>query len=240
MLMLKKVIYKILQFIYRYGIKKISPTIGYVTYNELKVKPIKAGDRYVPPKWRNYKEAVKPNYESALINGLRNYVKTGDHIVIVGGGYGVTSCIASKLTGKEGKVTCYEASQTSIKHIKRTLSLNDCFDNISLHNKSVGRPISIMGSAKANMQVEPEELPECDILELDCEGSEKEILQNLKIRPKVILVETHGIFNSPTTEIVELLKKINYKTVSVEIAEIDLAHICNKRDIKVITAHLAE
>lgn len=39
--------------------------------------------------------------------------------------------------------------------------------------------------------VSPKELPDCDVLELDCEGSELSILQSLSIRPQLIFIEIH-------------------------------------------------
>jgi hypothetical protein len=43
---------------------------------------------------------------------------------------------------------------------------------------------------KLQWQVTPAELPECDVLELNCEGSEIGILRNMTIRPRAIAVET--------------------------------------------------
>jgi hypothetical protein len=47
--------------------------------------------------------------------------------------------------------------------------------------------------------ISPAELPECDILELDGEGAESLILRNMTIRPRVIAVETHGVYGAPTS-----------------------------------------
>jgi len=35
------------------------------------------------------------------------------------------------------------------------------------------------------------QLPDCDVLEMDCEGADTSILSNLNIRPRVIIVEIH-------------------------------------------------
>jgi hypothetical protein len=42
----------------------------------------------------------------------------------------------------------------------------------------------------------PSELPPCNVLELDCEGAEVEILREMNIQPRVILVETHDHFSA--------------------------------------------
>jgi hypothetical protein len=51
-------------------------------------------------------------------------------------------------------------------------------------------------------------------LELDCEGAEKEILSEMKIRPDVIIVETHPNFNSGPKIIQEILAQKGYRIVN--------------------------
>jgi hypothetical protein len=78
-------------------------------------------------------------------------------------------------------------------------------------------------------KIDVEDLPECDVLEMDCEGAEKEILKKLQIKPRVIIVETHPDFESPPSEIKSILISMNYKvlktidrlSVPLLIAEID-------------------
>ena len=222
-------------FIYREGIRKILPTIGYQTLNGIKVQPIKFGDRFLSPRWRSIDEFVKPNYESSLVKGLKEFVKEGYKVVIVGGGKGVTTSIASKLTGPTGRVICYEASKQSVNAIKNTIAYNAVPDNIEVINKCVGEPISVWGDLTDKV-IQPNQLPQCELLELDCEGAEKKILNELSIRPEIILVETHGIFNSSTKEIVGLLQNIGYKIVNTEVAEVDLEQYCIENDIRVIWA----
>jgi hypothetical protein len=47
------------------------------------------------------------------------------------------------------------------------------------------------GNTLNSALVHPKYLPECDYLELDCEGSEKSILEKMRINPKFIVVEVH-------------------------------------------------
>ena len=58
------------------------------------------------------------------------------------------------------------------------------------------------------------DFPECDALVMDCEGAELLILQNLIIRPRLIIVETHPMFDSPEEKITELLKNLGYDIIS--------------------------
>ena len=164
------------------------------------------------------------------------YVRNGDKVVIVGGGKGVTTCIASLRAGKKGNVIYYEASLESYKKIKKTFSYNSLSENYKIINKCVGEPISIWGHLNDEDIVDPVELPDCDLLELDCEGAEKKILKEMTIRPDIILVETHGIYNSTTNEIEKLLKEKDHKIDSITKADIVVEEDCLKKDIKDITA----
>lgn len=230
-------ILKVPPYLYRNCLRPILPTIGYQKLNGIKVKPIKIGDNLLSPVWRSYKLTEKPNYESGIIKALNDNVQKGDHVLIIGGGNGVTTCIASRLVKEAGRVTCYEASKQAYNNVKKTCSLNNVPDNIRLINKSVGTPMSIWGELSNVKNEDPTRLPSCDILELDCEGTEKEILQNLKIRPNTLIVETHGLFNSSTDEVSKLIKDLDYNIGNIEIADLDLEQVCREDDIKVITAH---
>ena len=47
-----------------------------------------------------------------------------------------------------------------------------------------------------------------------CEGAELPILQNIKIRPRLIIVEAHQSLNSPKEEVSDLLNKLGYDIIS--------------------------
>lgn len=218
--------------------RKILPTVEYKTLAGIKVQKVKVGDKIVPLTWLPFKEFNKPKYESALIEGLKKYVSVGGKVVVVGGGMGVTTCIASKIVGENGSVICYEASSQHYEYVKRTLSYNELYDNVEVINKCVGNPIAVSGEMSRNKIVKPENLPECNVLELDCEGAEKEILKKMQIKPKTILVETHGQHDSPSSVIKGILKDLNYKIDMEKVAEEDQENFCIENDIKVIWATL--
>jgi hypothetical protein len=222
--------------LYRHFFRKILPTVEYQTFADVKVNPIKIGDKYLPSKQHVFDQLKNPDYETALVRGLNEYVKDGDKVVIVGGGKGVTTCIASVRAGIYGRVICYEASRESYKRIKKTLSYNSSPGNIEVINKCVGEPVSVWGQYNDEDIFAPADLPECDVLELDCEGAEKKIILEMAIRPDIILVETHGLYNSSTVEIEELLKDLDYKIESISIADIRSEEYCLKNDIMVIVA----
>jgi hypothetical protein len=69
---------------------------------------------------------------------------------------------------------------------------------------------------------------------LDCEGAEVEILRELIIRPRVILVETHGLFGAPTDLVASLLETRGYVVSDRGVAEPRLAGFCTVNDIRVL------
>jgi hypothetical protein len=80
----------------------------------------------------------------------------------------------------------------------------------------------------------PCQLPACDVLELDCEGAEVEILRGMIIQPRVILVETHGLFGAPTDLVASLLETRGYVVSDRGLAEQSHAEYCAKHDIRVL------
>ena len=58
------------------------------------------------------------------------------------------------------------------------------------------------------------DIPLPRFIKLDTQGSELLILQNLIIRPRLIIVETHPMFDSPEEKIIELLKNLGYDIIS--------------------------
>jgi hypothetical protein len=72
------------------------------------------------------------------------------------------------------------------------------------------------------------------VLELDCEGAEVEILRELTIQPRVILVETHGLYGAPTHLVASLLEKRGYIISDRGVAEPRAAHHCTEHDLRVL------
>jgi hypothetical protein len=69
---------------------------------------------------------------------------------------------------------------------------------------------------------------------LDCEGAEVEILRELVIQPRAILVETHGLNGAPTDLVASLLEKRGYVVSHRAVAEPRLADHCTRYDIRVL------
>lgn len=155
------------------------------------------------------------DYEKGLITALRDRIHSGDHITVIGGGLGVTAVIAAQLVGENGHVTVYEGAKTMIEHINDTLRLNDVADRVDVHHAVVAEEVSLEGDVGEAEIISPQELPACDIPEMDCEGAETAILSDLEPHYREIIVETHGNLG----EVMMFLRESGYSVISEEIAE---------------------
>lgn len=198
-------------------------------YNGITVPSHKPTGRFIPAV--DVKD--KPNYEEGIISSLEREVEEGDNIVICGGGLGVTAVKSALLNEDPSKVEIFEGSRSQIENIEKTLRENEVSE-INLRHAIVGNEKEIWGSTGEADRISAEDLPLCDILELDIEGSEKGVLKELGISPNTIIVESHGHLDAPTDEIKSILRVKGYEIKNVELAE-DSEH-AEKNDIRVITA----
>ncbi|WP_135824054.1 methyltransferase [Halorussus ruber] len=200
-------------------------------YNGIEVNAARPFDSVLP--WRN---KLRQNYESGLISSIEQYVEKGDDIVVVGGGWGVTAAKAAERVGEEGTVTVYEGSADAITYAEETVELNGVADQVEIEHSIVGPAKNIRGNHGDPDHAAVSDLPPCDVLELDCEGSEIAILDDLTVRPRVIMVETHGMLGAPSETVKEKLDELPYTVVSEEVADADIPDGCVANDIYVITA----
>lgn len=155
-----------------------------------------------------------PEYEAGIVRSLRELVEFGDSVVVVGGGIGVSSVVAANQAGDDGTVTTYEASATHANEIvPETVRLNEPPADIDVKHAVVGEAVSTRGAHTHADVVSPEALPSCDVLELDCEGAETGILRGMHVRPRVVIVESHGHLGSPTHSVREDLVELGYEIV---------------------------
>jgi hypothetical protein len=172
------------------------------------------------------------NYEQGIIRSIKNQIEPEDKVVICGGGYGVTAVKAAEKLKKSSQLRVYEASESKMGKIKTTLEKNDISDTEIKHG-IVGPEVNIWGSSESANRIEPADLPSCDVLELDIEGSEIEVLRNLEISPRIIIVESHGFLGSKTTEVKKILQEKGYKILDEKLAE--KTQHAKENDVKVIT-----
>ena len=155
-----------------------------------------------------------PEYEAALLEGIRSRVESNDTVVVVGGGRGVSSVVAARQAAPNGHVTTYEGGAERHSVARETAILSRVADSVSIEQGIVGSGIDIVGDGSDAIIVEPEDIPECDALVLDCEGAELEILESIDQRPQTIVVETHAFLDSPESAVRNKLDDLGYTVVN--------------------------
>lgn len=157
-----------------------------------------------------------PNYEWKLICGMKEVIEKGDTVSIIGGGYGISSVYASLLTGDNGEVRTYEGASSMVDNIEQACKIHNA-RNVTVIHSIVSTAHSLRGRPGQASRADPAELPESDVLVLDCEGSEKEIIPNISFDPRAIIVETHGLYGAPPELVKNLLADKGLKIVFDEI-----------------------
>lgn len=152
-----------------------------------------------------------PAYEATLIDGVRAAVEPGDDVVVIGGGWGVSSVVAARRAGPDGHVTAFEPARERFGFIDETAALNGVADRVRARRALVGSAVKVDGDGSAADRVPADDLPPCDVLVLDCEGAEAEILRHLAVTPRTVVVETHGCFGTPETETRDALAELGYE-----------------------------
>jgi hypothetical protein len=94
---------------------------------------------------------------------------------------------------------------------------------------AVGPEVKVRGTPDGSANIAPDELPDCDVLEMDCDGAEIEILEKMQIRPDLIIVETHGIYDTPESDVRDALGDIGYEVVDTTVES-------EKHGISILTA----
>ncbi|MDH2357114.1 FkbM family methyltransferase [Bradyrhizobium sp. SSUT112] len=231
--------------LYSYGYKNLLrprlPAIGTVLYSEVVVGHRRLGDTlFLPTVWRAPKIEDMPDYEATLVKALRAHVRPGASVVVVGCASGVTCALAAKLSGTT--VVCFEGDRDGVLSTLETARLNGVTDEIDVRHAIVAKDISVYGNPmlRAETIVSPSDLPRCDVLELDCEGAELQILSEMKIRPRVVIVETHGIYGSPTEMVQRILQSRGYVVENLGIAEPRYAKDCIEGGIDVLVGKFAD
>ena len=223
-------------YAYRRGVRPFSPNVPVCYAGIPTCFDKKWSDRFVPVSWLHNDIPDEPRYEAALVAALKETVRPEDNVVIIGAGLGVTAVVAALRAGPLGNIQCFEGSEKYVGLAQQTAARNG-ITNISIHHAVVVKLIGTFGGGVANdlgPVLPPSQLPTCNVLEMDCEGAEVEILRETTIQPRVIIVETHGLYGAPTDLVASLLEKRGYVVSDRGIAEPRLVEKCTKYDIRVL------
>lgn len=157
---------------------------------------------------------IFPEHESELISAIRNYVKNGEKAMVIGGGSGASTVVVAHQVGNTGKVLSYEGNKNSFARVKETINLNKVDDRVEVFHTIVEKPVYLLGEIGEPPTLAAKDFPDCDVLVMDCEGAELPILQNIAIRPRLIIVETHPSLNSSKENAIKLLTDMGYEIIS--------------------------
>jgi hypothetical protein len=229
----------LLRLAYRKYVRPRLPEFGHRRWSGVRVAPRrKLLDPLVPAGWIPETEVDLPLYEATLIALLQEHVRENDRVVVVGGGYGVTTVAAARAAGRRGSVLCFEAVGERVRDIEEAVRLNRVETPVEVRHAVVARAVSLHGFGEDDTApvVTPEDLPPCDVLEMDCEGAEIEILTGMSIRPRLILVETHGLYGAPTAAVKRILEEMGYAVTDAGVAEISMEQFCTESDIRILVA----
>ena len=158
--------------------------------------------------------ADRPAYEAAEVAALRRYGRPGDHVVVVGGGLGVTAVVAARAVGPGGRVTVFEPAPAAARVAARTVRRYGLAARVRLVRAAVGAPSATCFTywmPPGVPSLPPGALPAADVYEVDCEGAEVALLRHLPVRPRVLLIETHDNHEA----VVALLRARGYALDSV-------------------------
>jgi soluble P-type ATPase len=195
------------------------PTREHGTCAGIAVPPAAAAPRKPLDRLRGLDTPEASSFEGALASVHREHTRPGDRVVVVGGGFGVTTVAAARAGAS---VTVYEASADRLAALRRTLRLNGVdAERVTLRQAVVGELAEAEAAEKGlNTDVPtvaPADLPDCDVLELDCEGAERTVLEGLSAtdsRPRLVAVEVHPIkLGGSPGEVLDLLDSMGYEPV---------------------------
>jgi hypothetical protein len=124
----------------------------------------------------------------------------------------VSTVHAAWSSGRNGQVIVFEGSEDYAQIVTDTINLNQVQARVDVRTKIVGHGNKIYGSTVSTKTLLPGDLPQCDVLELDCEGAEQQILGEINMRPRVLIVEVHPK-QSDADETMRLISELDYNIV---------------------------
>lgn len=160
-----------------------------------------------------------PDHERTVVRALRRHVRRGDRVVVVGGGWGASTVVAARMTHFEGEVTTFEPNSEMLETIRRTIEVNRVGDLVTLEHAAIGSVSEsserIFGEADGEVRP-PSAIPECDVLDVDCEGAELEVLRGMACRPRLLAVEAHPHLGCSHDDVKFELDRLGYEIVERE------------------------
>jgi len=198
---------RVLAKIYRTTLRRLMPQVGHFNINGVAVPGRRLFDGLTPSDWWCFPGNMS-DYEHTEVEGVKQYVGGNNDVVVIGGGFGVTAVHAANNTS--GEITVIEASKQRFQNLSKTFEANGVSDQIQSLFGYLGDLHIDLDDSDIPM-IAYQDVPKADIWDMDCEGAEIEILQNLPYNPSTILIETHENHD----EVIRLLEGLDYRIMEV-------------------------
>ena len=158
--------------------------------------------------------AFSDEHKKVNCDAIKEYVEEGDRTTIIGGGYGLTTVAAAREVEEGGSVVVYEGSKEMVEYLKEAVKLNGVQKTTTIRHAIVETEVDLKRPSNGSNRIAAREIKECDVMELDCEGSELDIIDGLSRLPKKIIVETHPKKGADTSDVRKALGRKNYKIIN--------------------------
>ncbi len=140
----------------------------------------------------------RADWKAPLLESIRRQAKTGQRVVEVGGGFGICTAAIAKQVQPTGSVITYEGDPERCNAIRDTPHLNKIREYVEIKNQFIAKNSNI---------------PDCDMMVLDCEGTELSIFSGeVSGDPDTIIVETHPDLGAETQDVIDILEAQGYTT----------------------------
>lgn len=142
-----------------------------------------------------------------LIREVRKEVDRGDDVVDIGTGFGLAATWAAR-ESRTGQIDTYDASAKQVETASETIRLNGVDDRITVHHALVGEEVKVDNELGDPDALTGNEIPDCDVLVMDCEGAELAVLPEVADAAGTYIVESHGHLGAQSDDVVSQLSNI--------------------------------
>lgn len=160
-----------------------------------------------------------PKYKEVNIAAIKKWVRYDDVVVEVGSGQGVCTVWAARMA-PGGKIITFEGSEEMCNVTKDTMAVHSQTltnnPEVEIHNEIIGPDVDVWGASEHVTRCSPSDLPDCDVLIMDCEGAELDILQNLSTTPRTCIIEAHPNKGVDPDDVVEELESRGHEIKSIQ------------------------
>jgi hypothetical protein len=167
------------------------------------------------PGGRFFDRTTDIDYKPVARRALTAHLDAGDHVVEIATGHGIFGLVCHR---EGATVDTYEADAETLDRARELHQLVGADDSITHHHALVGAAGHGLGETDAPA-LAVSDLPDRDVLLLDCEGAEKAILSESDHRADRVLVESHPNQGAPATALQSILEDSGYQVVQTPMRE---------------------